>query len=99
MLLNRGALHGRRILSRAAVEVMTQNHTGDIPGGFVPRMGYGLTFSVREPAMDMRVSHVRLVGSRQGYDRVILLQRTNSDGDVSDEINAFMALASAAIED
>jgi len=30
---------------------------------------------------------------------VILLQRTNNGGDVADEINAFMALAAAAIED
>ena len=29
---------------------------------------------------------------------VILMQRTNNSGDVSDEMNAFMQLAAAAIE-
>jgi len=83
MMLNRGILGGRRILSRAAVEVMTALHTGDIPAGFAPGMGYGLTWSVvREPA-----------------GTLILFQRTNGGGDVADEINAFMALAASAIED
>jgi CubicO group peptidase (beta-lactamase class C family) len=29
---------------------------------------------------------------------IILMQRTNGGGDVADEINAFMAMAAAAIE-
>jgi hypothetical protein len=30
--------------------------------------------------------------------RVILMQRTNGGGDTADEINAFLAIAAAAIE-
>jgi CubicO group peptidase (beta-lactamase class C family) len=112
MMLNRGILHGRRILSRAAVEVMTQNHTGDIPTGFAPGMSYGLTWSVvREPAGAFRLNSIGAYGHGGAYRTygwvdpgkdmvgVILLQRTNGGGDVADEINAFMALAASAIED
>ncbi len=112
MMLNRGVLNGRRILSRAAVEVMTENHTGDIPGGFAPGVGYGLTWSVvREPAGMFRLNSIGTYGHGGAYRTygwidpgkdmlgVILLQRTNNGGDVADEINAFMALAAAAIED
>jgi len=112
MMLNRGVLNGRRILSRAAVEVMTENHTGDIPSGFAPGMGYGLTWSVvREPAGMFRLNSIGAYGHGGAYRTygwidpgkdmigVILLQRTNNGGDVADEINAFMALAAAAIED
>jgi CubicO group peptidase (beta-lactamase class C family) len=112
MMLNRGTLNGHRILSRAAVEVMTQNHTGDIPAGFAPGMGYGLAWSVvREPAGTFRLNSIGAYGHGGAYRTygwvdpskdmlgVILLQRTNNGGDVADEINAFMALAASAIED
>jgi CubicO group peptidase (beta-lactamase class C family) len=112
MMLNRGALNGQRILSRAAVEVMTENHTGDIPGGFAPGVGHGLTWSVvREPAGMFRLNSIGAYGHGGAYRTygwvdpgkdmigVILLQRTNNGGDVADEINAFMAMAAAAIED
>ena len=46
MLLNGGELNGHRILSPTSVDLMTQNHIGDINRG--PGMGFGLGFSVRE---------------------------------------------------
>jgi CubicO group peptidase (beta-lactamase class C family) len=44
MLLNGGELDGRRLLSPTTVNLMTQNHLGDIP--FRPGQGFGLGFSV-----------------------------------------------------
>jgi len=112
MMLNHGVLTGRRILSRAGVDVMTALHTGDIPAGFAPGMGYGLTWSVvREPAGTLRLNSIGSYGHGGAYRTygwidpakdmlgVILFQRTNGGGDVADEINAFMALAAAAVED
>src|ERR1700730_7472387 len=112
MMLNHGVMGGRRILSRAGVEVMTALHTGDIPAGFAPGMGYGLTWSVvREPAGILRLNSIGAYGHGGAYRTygwvdpakdmlgVILFQRTNGGGDVADEINAFMALAASAIED
>jgi CubicO group peptidase (beta-lactamase class C family) len=112
MMLNHGVLGGRRILSRAGVDVMTALHTGDIPAGFAPGMGYGLTWSVvRAPEGMLRLNSIGAYGHGGAYRTygwvdpakdmlgVILLQRTNGGGDVADEINAFMALAASAIED
>lgn len=112
MMLNHGVLGGRRILSRAGVDVMTTLHTSDIPAGFAPGMGYGLTWSVvRAPEGTLRLNSIGSYGHGGAYRTygwvdpakdmlgVILLQRTNGGGDVADEINAFMALAASAIED
>lgn len=44
MLLQDGALNGKRVLSRKSVELMTASHTGDID--FRPGQGFGLGFSV-----------------------------------------------------
>lgn len=41
MLLNRGTLGGQRILSEAAVRVLTSIHTGDLPTGFFQRDPFG----------------------------------------------------------
>jgi CubicO group peptidase (beta-lactamase class C family) len=112
MMLNRGVLNGKRILSRAAVDVMTRNHTGEIPGGFAPGMGYGLTWSVVRASEGMfRLNSMGAYGHGGAYRTygwvdpardmlgVILLQRTNNGGDMADEINAFMTLAAAAIDE
>jgi len=46
-MLNGGQLNGVRILSRKTVELMTQNHLGDIPMGFgLPGFGFGLGFLI-----------------------------------------------------
>lgn len=48
MLLNRGSLDGRSILSPKTVEFMTADHLGTIPGGTPsPGYGFGLGFAVR----------------------------------------------------
>ena len=44
MILNGGELNGTRILSRKSVELMTQNHLGDIP--YDAGRGFGLGFEV-----------------------------------------------------
>jgi CubicO group peptidase (beta-lactamase class C family) len=41
MLLNRGTLDGKRILSEAAVKVLTKVHTGNLPTGFFQADTYG----------------------------------------------------------
>jgi CubicO group peptidase (beta-lactamase class C family) len=51
MMLNNGALNGKRVLSEKAVAEMTRNQTGDLAGvGFVPGSGFGFGWAVvREP--------------------------------------------------
>ncbi|MBI5280950.1 MAG: beta-lactamase family protein [Candidatus Solibacter usitatus] len=46
MLLNRGTLNGKRVLSPAAVEIMSTLHTGSLEAGHESGMGYGLTVTV-----------------------------------------------------
>ncbi len=45
-MLNKGVLDGVRILSPAAVEIMSQVHTGDIRAGWLSGTGFGLTWEV-----------------------------------------------------
>jgi CubicO group peptidase (beta-lactamase class C family) len=50
MLLNGGALDGRRLLSRKTIELMTADHLGPITGApdlLLPGHGFGLGFAVR----------------------------------------------------
>jgi CubicO group peptidase (beta-lactamase class C family) len=111
MLLNRGTFDGKRILSAATVELMTTLHTGNLEAGFAPGMGFGLGIGlVREPKGMYRLCSVGSFGHGGAYRtyswadpakdmvRVIMLQRTNVGGDQADEINAFLAMAAAAIE-
>jgi len=46
MMLNGGTYNGKRILSRATAEMMTEVHTGELQAGHSPGMGYGLAWSV-----------------------------------------------------
>ena len=46
MMLNHGTLNGRRILSRASVDAMTEVHTGDLKAAWLPGEGEGLTWEV-----------------------------------------------------
>lgn len=112
MLLDKGILNGRRILSAAAVEEMTLSHTGSIRAGFVPGVGHGFGFEVvREPLGTFRYNSIGTFvkgGAYRTYGWVdpakdlvgiIFMQRTNGGGDIADEINSFMTMAAAAIED
>ena len=106
MLLSKG----KPVLSKAAVEAMTKVHTGDLTTGFAPGVGYGLGVSiVRNAEGTFRLNSIGSFGHGGAYRTygwvdpakdmfgVILFQRTNGGGDVADEINAFMAMAAAAI--
>ena len=111
MLLNKGTLNGRRILSAAAVEAMTTSQTGTMKAGFAPGVGHGFGFEVvRETLGTFRYNSIGSFvkgGAYRTYGWVdpakdlvgiIFMQRTNGGGDVADEINSFMAMAAAAIE-
>lgn len=50
MMLNKGTMNGHRLLAPSSVEVMTRVHTGDLPAGHDPGVGFGLTWAVvKEP--------------------------------------------------
>jgi CubicO group peptidase (beta-lactamase class C family) len=111
MMLNKGTLDGQRILSAAAVEAMTTSYTGELKAGFAPGVGHGFGFEVvREALGTYRYTSIGSFvkgGAYRTYGWVdpakdlvgiIFMQRTNGGGDVADEINAFMAMAAAAIE-
>jgi CubicO group peptidase (beta-lactamase class C family) len=111
MMLDKGALDGHRILSAAAVEVMTTVHTGDLKTGFAPGLSYGLGWAVvRDPLSMLRFNSKGTFSHGGAYRTygwvdpgkdmlgVLMLQRTNGGGDVADEINSFLAMSAAAIE-
>ena len=111
MLMNKGTLNGKRVLSIAAVEAMTTNQTGDLEHvEFSPGLGMGLSFGVvKEQVGTFRYQSIGSFSKGGAYRTygwgdpakdlfgVILFQRTNGGGDVAPEISAFTVLASAAI--
>ena len=110
MMLNGGVLDGQRVLSKAAVEVMTRVHTGELKAGFSPGIGYGLGWAVVRNTEGMfRLNSIGTFGhggllKTYGFVDpakelvgVILMQRLSDDGDMGEEFNAFMAISSAAI--
>ena len=111
MILNGGDLNGTHILSSAAIHFMTSVQTGNLEVGFAPGLGYGLGWGVvKDPKGSFRLSSVGAFGHGGAYRTygwidpakdmfcIILMQRTNEGGDIADEINAFLAMAAAAIE-
>lgn len=110
MMLNKGVFNGRKIISSDSVALMTMNHVGNLQAGFAAGMGFGLGWGVvRDPKGAFRLCSVGSYGHGGAFRtygwvdppkdmvRVIMLQRTNGGGDVADEINAFLAMAAAAI--
>ena len=110
MMLNGGTLDGQQILSSASVDLMTRVHTGDLPAGFSPGVGFGLGWSVVKNVEGMfrfnsigTFSHGGLYKTYGFADPVkeligiILLQRLSSDGDLADEINTFVAMSSLTV--
>ena len=95
MMLGRGALEGRRVLSEASVDRMTRLQTGDIKCGFVDGMGFGLGWGVVKQPVGVTESlspgtfgHGGAFGTQAWIDPtrgrfvVLLIQRTglgNSD--------------------
>lgn len=110
MMLNGGVLDGKRILSRAAVEVMTSVQTGELKAGFSPGVGFGLGWAVVRNTEGMfRLNSIGTFGHGGLFKTygfvdpakelvgVILMQRLSDDGDVGEEFNAFMAMSAAAV--
>ena len=110
MILNKGRLDGKRVLSAAAAEMMGTSMTGEMKAGFAPGAGHGLGYEViREARGTYRYNSLGTLvkgGAYRTYEfidpakdlvGIILLQRTNGGGDVADEINTFVAMAAAAI--
>lgn len=50
MMLNHGSYKGKKILSKASVDVMTMIHTGDLQVSHSPYVGWGLGWSVNKNA-------------------------------------------------
>lgn len=110
MMLNGGALDGKRFLSKLSVELMTANHTGDLKAGFSPGVGFGLGWAVVRNVEGMfRLNSIGTYGHgglwqtygwvdpKKELVGVILMQRLSSDGDLADEFNAFMTMAAVAM--
>jgi CubicO group peptidase (beta-lactamase class C family) len=110
MMLNGGVFNNRRILSKASVELMTRVHTDDLKAGFSPGIGFGLGWAVVKDVEGMfRLNSIGTYGHgglyrtygfidpRKELIGIILMQRLSSDGDMADEISAFIAMASAAV--
>ena len=106
MLLNGGGYKGKQILSRHSVELLTANHTGDLPAGWSPGMGMGLGFQVVRNTEGMfRLQSIGtfthggawqtyyFVDPKKELVGVLLMQRQGGGGDTSDEFNAFVSMA------
>jgi CubicO group peptidase (beta-lactamase class C family) len=113
MMLNKGTLNGKRVLSAAAVQTMTTSYTGDMKAGYAPGVGQGLGYEVvREPLGMYRYTSIgtfEKAGVYRTYVWVdpakdlvgIILMQRNTGGaaaDLADEVNIFMAMAAAAID-
>lgn len=110
MMLNRGTLDGKRILSPASVAIMTADHTPAIPNsGWLPAAGFGLTWEVtRDPlgtltGLSQGAFHhggafgtFGWVDPKRNLAGVFLIQHAGSRADVRD---AFLAMAASAILD
>jgi CubicO group peptidase (beta-lactamase class C family) len=110
MMLSGGVFNNRRILSKASVELMTRVHTNNLKAGFSPGIGFGLGWAVVRDVEGMfRLNSIGTYGHGGLYRTygfidpqkeligIILMQRLSSDGDMADEISAFIAMASAAV--
>lgn len=111
MMRNKGELDGRRVLSSAAVTLMTTSHTGDIKAGWAPGVGHGYGYEVVRDAEGMfrynSIGSYVKGGAYRTYEwvdpekdlvGVFMMQLTNGGGDTADEINSFMEMSAAAIE-
>ena len=111
MMRNKGTLDGRRVLSSAAVTLMTTSHTGSLKAGWVPGVGHGYGYEVVRDAEGMfrynSIGSYVKGGAFRTYEwvdpekdlvGVFMMQLTNGGGDTADEINSFMAMSAAAVE-
>ena len=111
MMLNGGNWEGKRLLSRASVELMTMNHIGDLPtfGSMAFSKGLGWTI-VRAPFGQLSLMTPGAyghsgAGGTNGWadprkDMITLFLIQRYPGHASDDIfNTFEALAYAALND
>jgi CubicO group peptidase (beta-lactamase class C family) len=111
MMRNKGTLDGKRVLSSAAVTLMTTSHTGDLKAGWAPGVGHGYGYEVVRNAEGMfrynSIGSFVKGGAFRTYEwvdpekdlvGVFMMQLTNGGGDTADEINSFMAMSAAAVE-
>jgi len=111
MMRNKGMLDGKRVLSGAAVTLMTTSHTGNVKAGWVPGVGHGYGYEVVRDAEGMfrynSIGNYVKGGAFRTYEwvdpekdlvGVFMMQLTNGGGDTADEINSFMSISAAAVE-
>ncbi len=111
MMRNKGTLDGKRVLSSAAVALMTTSHTGELRAGWAPGVGHGYGYEVVRNAEGMfrynSIGSYVKGGAFRTYEwvdpekdlvGVFMMQLTNGGGDTADEINSFMAISAAAVE-
>jgi CubicO group peptidase (beta-lactamase class C family) len=111
MIRNKGILDGHRVLSPAAVKLMTTSHTSDIKAGWVPGVGHGYGYEVVRNADGMfrynSIGSIVKGGAFRTYEffdpekdlvGVFMMQLTNGGGDTADEINSFLAISAAALD-
>jgi CubicO group peptidase (beta-lactamase class C family) len=107
MMLNKGTLHGKRLLSPASVETMSALHTGDLKAGHSPGTGYGLTWEVtKDPIGTLTGQSVGSYGHGGAYGtygwidpskdlvEVFMIQFFGNRNDARD---AFLEIATAAV--
>lgn len=112
MMLHKGELNGKRILSERAVAEMTRTQTGDIKTGFVDGMSFGYGWAVvKEPkGVTAMLSpgtfgHGGAFGTQGWVDPkqdlfvILLIQRTGlANGDASPMRQTLQELAVAAVK-
>lgn len=113
MMLNRGELDGRRILSPASVKEMTQVQTGELTSGFTSGMGFGFGWGVVREPKDVTAmlspgtfGHGGAFGTqgwidpRQDLILILLIQRTGlANGDASPMRREFQTIAVSALRE
>ena len=113
MVLNGGTAHGKTLLSRAAVDLMTRTQTGDIKTGFTEGMSFGLGWLVVKQPTGVTAmlspgtfGHGGAYGTQGWVDPkkdtvfVLMIQRAKlPNADASDVRRAFQEAAVAALTD
>jgi CubicO group peptidase (beta-lactamase class C family) len=111
MVLNGGTYKGKRLLSRAAVELMTTLQTGNIdPAGHRPGKGYGLAWTiVKDPVATMTMESIGTYGHGGAFGTegwvdpkrdlvgVFMIQRDS--GGSNEESDTFKILAASSVVD
>jgi CubicO group peptidase (beta-lactamase class C family) len=112
MVLNGGTSHGKRLISRESVDLMTRTQTGDLKTGFTAGMSFGLGWAVVKEPQDITemlspgtFGHGGAYGTQGWVDPkkdlilVLMIQRAklpNADG--SEIRRTFQQAVGAALE-